>query len=237
MDYDRHLAVIRHEAEAFATAVRHGLDAHVPSCPGWQMRELAAHATRGFRWVTTIVRTHADAEVDDEPLNPPAGDPDPATTFEQATAELVETLVNEGPDAVCWNWSEQDLRAAFWARRMANEIAVHRWDAELAHGEPHPIEPTTAADGVAESLDVFLGDYLAREPQDGLSGTFLLTATDTGDTWTATLYPDHADLGAVATEPDATITGTVSDLMLALWGRDVPVTATGDERITGLLTA
>lgn len=237
MDYDRHLAVIRHEAEAFAAAVRRGLDAQVPSCPEWRVRELAAHATGAFRWATAIVRTHADAAVDEARVSPPKDDPDPVATFEQATAELVETLTNEGPDARCWNWSEQDLRAAFWARRMANEIAVHRWDAELAHGTPRPIEPATAADGVAESMEVFLGHFLAREPQDGLAGTFRLTATDTGDTWTATLYPDHADLGAAAPEPDATITGTVSDLMLALWGRDVPVEATGDERITGLLTA
>ena len=44
--------------------------------------------------------------------------------------------------------------SGFWARRMAVETAVHRYDAQLAAGDPQPVERMLAADGVDEYLDV-----------------------------------------------------------------------------------
>lgn len=234
MDYERHLAALRHEGAAFVTAARADLGKPVPSCPDWDVAALARHLGHAFRWAAHIVRTHADAEVTDDDVRA-AAVTDPAEAVEESLAELVETLANESPDATCWNWSGQNETAAFWARRMANEAAVHRWDAELAQGAPRPVEPELARDGVAELLTVFLPRHLARVPQDGLRGTFRVEATDTGDVWTGTLYPDHVEPGT-GTAPDATVTGAVSDLVLAFWGRDVAVETSGDERILRLLT-
>jgi uncharacterized protein (TIGR03083 family) len=231
---ERHLATLRHEAAALAEAARRGLDARVPSCPDWDVRGLVGHVAHAYRWVTLIVGTHADAEVADADV-PPGTDDDPVAAFEEALAELVETIANEDPDAFCWNWSEQDLRVAFWARRMANETSVHRWDAQLAHGAPRPIDADVATDGVAEMLDMILPRHLSRLPQEALHGTFKVEATDTGRVWGGRLHPDHVEPVTDPRKPDATIRGTASDLVLAFWGRDVGVEATGDERITGLL--
>jgi uncharacterized protein (TIGR03083 family) len=235
MDRERHLAALRHEAAALAAAARAaGPSAVVPSCPGWDVTALLRHAAHAYRWVTRIVTTHADAEVDAAEVAEPDGSPE---AYEEAVAELVETLTNEAPDAPCWNWSGTDFRAAFWSRRMAQETAVHRWDAQLAAGDPRPVEPELAADGVAEMLDVFLPVYLGERPVDGLSGTALVTATDTGDTWHVTLRPDSSDVRhGLRTSADATLRGTASDLLLAMWGRGVPVDSTGDERLVRLLT-
>lgn len=235
MDYERHLAALRHEGAAFAAAARQDLAKHVPSCPDWDVARLTRHLGHAFRRAAHIVRTHADAAVPDDDVRAPDA-ADPVASLEESLAELVETLTNEGPGTTCWNWSRQNETAAFWARRMANEAAVHRWDAELAHGAPQPIEPELATDGADECLTVFLAHYLDGHPQDGLHGTFRVEATDTGDVWTGTLYPDHVEPGTATTNPDATVRGTASNLMLAFWGRAVPVEATGDERITRLLT-
>lgn len=122
---------------------------------------------------------------------------------------------------------------------MAHEVAVHRWDVSHALGAPEPIEADLAADGVDEALHVFLPYSLARGPVDGLAGTFSVQAADTGDAWFGRLLPDASDVvrGVPASLPDARLHGTASDLLLALWGRPVEVSAEGDERITGLLTA
>lgn len=234
MTVERHLATLRHEADALTEAARKGLDPRVPSCPDWDVRGLVDHVAHAYRWVTLIVSTHADAEVTDDEV-PPGTNDDPVAAYEEALAELVDTIAGEDPGARCWNWSEQDLRVAFWARRMANETSVHRWDAQLAHGAARPVDDEVAADGVGEMLEMILPRHLLRVPQEGLHGTFRVEATDTGRVWGGRLHPDHVEPVSDPRRPDATITGTASDLVLAFWGRDVPVKASGDERITGLL--
>jgi uncharacterized protein (TIGR03083 family) len=236
MDRERHLAALRHEGEALAAAARRGLDAPVPSCPEWDVAALVEHVGRIYVRCAEIVRTHSDVEIPHDSFpDPPAGAL--AGWFEEAHAELVEVLTNEAPDAPAWNWSGANETAAFWLRRMANETAVHRWDAELAHGTPEPVEPELAADGVAEALEVMLPRGLARRPQDGLRGTFTLAATDSGAAWSGELWPDRVELRPGTLDgADATLRGTASDLVLALWGRDVPVEPGGDQRIVDLLT-
>ena len=237
VDAERHLAALRREGAALSAAARDDLAAPVPSCPEWAVTDLVGHVGRIYERVAKVVRRHADAEipVSDAPL--PAGDA-LLDWFDGTHAELVDALATEDPDTPCWNWSGNDLRARFWVRRMAHETAVHRWDAQLAHGTPDPVEPELAADGVAEMLEVFLPRALRRRPVDGLAGTFAVIATDTGDAWHGRLWPDRAETarGAAPTPPDAALRGTAPDLLLAFWGRDVPVETSGDERITRLLT-
>jgi uncharacterized protein (TIGR03083 family) len=236
MEPEHHLAALRHEGAALVAAARLGLATTVPSCPGWDVAALVAHTALGYRWVTRIVSTHADAEVSRDDL-PPARAADPVEAYEESLAELVDTLANDTPDAACWNWSRGNRTVAFWCRRMAQETAVHRWDAENAHGVATPTEPELAADGVDESLTVFLPDYLYEEPRDGLSGTLRVEATDTGDVWLGTLWPDRSEVRRASGDADAVLRGAASDLHLTLWGRRVPgVEVSGDPRITALLT-
>lgn len=235
--YERHVLAIGHESAALASAASSCLATAVPTCPEWSVERLLAHVAGGFRRVARIVREHADAEVPFSSSPPVA--PDAVAELSDAAAELVEALTNEDPATPVWNWSGRDGTVAFWARRMAHEVAVHRWDVSHAVGAESPIEADLAADGVDESLTVFLPYALARRPVDGLAGTFAVEATDTGDAWSGQLLPDASEVvrALPASPPDARLRGTASDLLLALWGRPVPVSAEGDERITGLLLA
>jgi uncharacterized protein (TIGR03083 family) len=242
MDYERHLLSLRHESAALAAAGRRGTTAAVPSCPGWDVAEVLRHMGVSFRRVARVVRTHSDVEIPDEAVEQPPAD-GLVEWFEEGVAELADVLSTEEPDSPAWNWSGTDQRAAFWARRMANEVAVHRWDAELAHDAARPIETELAVDGVDELLVAFLASGLAERPKEGLRGTFEVEATDTGDRWTGELWPDRAEVHHNATPldppdpaaPPGVLRGSASDLLLALWGRDVRITVEGDERVTGLL--
>jgi uncharacterized protein (TIGR03083 family) len=233
MNTERHLLAIRHESEALASLASSALDTPVPSCPDWTVERLLSHVAHGFGVVARIVRDHADAEVSFEGT-PPTG----VAAFEEAVAELADVLATEAPDAPAWNWSRRDETVAWWARRMAHEVAVHRWDVAAAVGSPSPVEPDLAVDGVDELLTVFLPHTLESRPVDGLGGTFSVEASDTGDAWFGRLSPETADVvrGTPASLPDARLRGTASDLVLALWGRPAPITAEGDERILALLT-
>lgn len=234
--YDRHLLAVRHESAALASAAARDLSAVVASCPGWTVAELVTHVGAGARAIARTVRDHADAEPS---FAPPAVAPgDLLAWYDEGVAELVEALANETSDAPAWNWSGRDETVAFWARRVAHEIAVHRWDAEAAVGTPSPVEADLASDGVDEALTVFLPYGLGKRPREGLAGTFVVEAVDTGDTWFGRVLPDTADVvrGGAAETPDAVLRGTASDLVLAIWGRPLPITAEGDARIVGVLT-
>ena len=79
---------------------------------------------------------------------------------------------------------------AFWARRQAHETAIHRVDAELAHGAVTPFDADFAADGVDELIMGFFG----RGTADPVAGprTLQVVAADAGQQWQATLTPDGA---------------------------------------------
>ncbi|MFC7471114.1 maleylpyruvate isomerase N-terminal domain-containing protein [Actinomadura keratinilytica] len=51
------------------------LQARVPTCPEWTLRDLAVHVGGAIRWMNEIVRTRASAEVPDEAVPQFAGPP------------------------------------------------------------------------------------------------------------------------------------------------------------------
>jgi uncharacterized protein (TIGR03083 family) len=147
------------------------------------------------------------------------------TWFEAELSQIVAFLDELDPHAPAWNWAPQARIAQFWHRRMANETAVHRWDAQVATRLPEPLESKLAGDVVAEALDTFLAAGRRRLATD-VSGLAHLTATDLGQEWfvrlrgpgiavldTDTLLDDDAHPARAAAS------GTASDLALALWGR------------------
>jgi hypothetical protein len=96
---------------------------------------------------------------------------------------------------------------------------VHRWDAENATGRARPIAASLAPDGVDEVLDVHL------EPDDppftGHGGLVRFRSTDVGRSWALKLTEGERPMrGDETAEPDLTIRGSSSDLLLLLWGRN-----------------
>ena len=117
-----------------------------------------------------------------------------------------------------WNWSPQPDEAAFWARRMAHESAVHRYDARRAHGVAQPIAADLAHDGLDELLDVILPRVMERDRPQPPDATFAFLATDEGE-WVVHTSPAGVERVATAKKADVTVRGPSSLLLLAAYGR------------------
>ena len=60
MEVAQHIAVIEREGKLFAAAARRsGLDAEVPSCPGWDVRDLVRHLAEIHLWAAARVAKRA----------------------------------------------------------------------------------------------------------------------------------------------------------------------------------
>jgi uncharacterized protein (TIGR03083 family) len=221
------LTALRTEGDAFRAALsgETPLDAPVPTCPGWQLRDLAWHLTQVYVWVNAVVPrgvTDRPGPRPDEPL--PAG-VDPVVAWTDAFTGLLATLDAVDPDLPAYNWAPQAKKASFWHRRMAHETAVHRWDAQMAGGLSEPIEPKLASDGVTEVLDSWLPAGRRSGPANR-AGMIALHATDVDQIWYVRLRGAGVALLDTDTLLDsddhherATASGPASDLVLALFGR------------------
>jgi uncharacterized protein (TIGR03083 family) len=207
---------VRNGGAAFADAVRGRFEIPVPSCPEWTVADLVAHTGRVHHTVAARVRAGTTDASAVTLAVPPAVD-ELQAWFESGVAELAATLAAADPAQPAWSWSG-DLTAGFWQRRMAQETAVHRWDAENAIGLARPIDPELAADGVDELLMVFLPFDASNLTADGRSIVF--EPTDDDARWTVRITADgsKASRGAEVS-PAATVRGTASEMDLLLWGR------------------
>ena len=213
MEYAEHVAAVERETAAFARALMRGdADAQVPSCPEWTLRDLAKHVggVQGF-W------THVLAEGTGRPK--PAFDDEPGPSAGLWLVQIGGFLVNElkaaSADTKVWTWNPADQSAAFAARRMAHETAVHRFDAQMAIGKPEPIEPALAADGIEE---IFVMVDAWPESGRGEGQTLHLHSAE-GDEWLITMNPDGLDIKREHAKGDLALRGAVSDLELVLYDR------------------
>ncbi|MET0628421.1 MAG: maleylpyruvate isomerase family mycothiol-dependent enzyme [Acidimicrobiia bacterium] len=216
-------AIARESAGLAQAAERAGLDAPVPSCPGWTVADLVEHIGNVQRWATRTVTTLPTERISRSDMSEVPPPDELLAWFRAASAGLVDALAAADPSAPVWTFSgEHSVR--FWFRRQAHEVAVHRWDAALAAGAVTPIDATLAADGVGEWLDL----SLARGARGlaGLAGhgdTVHLHCTDTapdvGGEWLVTLSGDATTVETVHAKGDVAARGTASDLDLFVWGR------------------
>jgi hypothetical protein len=99
---------------------------------------------------------------------------------------------------------------------MAQETAVHRWDAE-----PGPMDPALSVDGVNEHLELF-APLIPGDRFDGVRGTLHLHATDIDGEWLVRLTEAGIGFEHGHAKGDAALRGTAGDLLLWAWNR-VPV--------------
>ena len=219
MTRDEYLAGLRTNASAFVDAVDHAdLDATVPSCPEWKLRDLAAHLGTHYRWVRGNLGRSQEAgpQPRDELDGPPADDAMARWVADGADA-LATTLEHTDLDAPCWTFCGPS-RAGFWCRRTAHESAMHRWDAQNTNGNADPIDGALAVDGIDEwlaLLGVIRRDALAREEPT----TIHLHCTDGPGEWLLALDGDGMTVTAEHAKGDAAVRGSASDLLLLLLGR------------------
>jgi uncharacterized protein (TIGR03083 family) len=218
LSYAEFVAATRREGQAIASTGSIGLDAPVPTCEKWTVGQLLMHVGRVYRWATAVVATRASGE----PERPPQAErgTDPLVYLTEGLDDLVAELQAVPADTPMWNWSTGLGGAGFWARRMAHESAVHRWDAQHAHDIAEPLDPDLSADGVSEFLDVVLPRTLARRPADGLYGSLRLRATDMDTDWLVRVSSSSSAVLPADSEPaDTTVRGRASWLLLMLTNR------------------
>jgi hypothetical protein len=163
----------------------------------------------------------------------PAGDAadrnDLAAWYLAPLDRILDILSRADPETPTWTFSSSgDLGVAWWRRRLAVELAIHRWDAQHAaslHGAPAPRPPGRRYRGRRHRgvHDRVLPRLLAQDAVDGLTGTLHLHANDGPSEWWIDLDA-RADAVAVAVagqaKADAALRGTRSDLLLWLANRD-----------------
>lgn len=218
MNHDDFVAAIRRDGAALDVAARAaGVDAPVPSCPDWKVRDLVAHVGRIHHWVSAIVA--------DGSMNPnahwSAEDPPPDDElfdwYAGGYPQLADALAAAGPDAPAWTWTP-DQTAGFWARRQANETSVHAYDAQLAAGTAQPVEREIAADGIDE-LFAMVPFLRWADRVRGEGETLHFHCTDCEGEWLVRLDPDAFVVTREHAKGDVAARGTASNLLLFLYGR------------------
>jgi uncharacterized protein (TIGR03083 family) len=226
MDADRYLELIEQDAGLLAAAARRaGLDAAIPSCPGWTVGDCVAHTAEVYQHKVACIRLGRSPGADYEQA-PPEG-VDVVDWFDSSLVTLLAELRQRGPAAPAYSWWPPDQTVGFWYRRMAQETAVHRLDVEDGAGTPTPIDADLAADGIDEVLDVFIADgwdddvtpeeWGDVDPHAGEGKTIAMRAG--GRTWRSTLGPSTIALDRGDGRADARVAGDPESVLLWLWGR------------------
>ena len=209
-----------------ANAMSAGLEAAVPTCPGWSVRDLVVHVGVVHRWAVDVLEGRG---MGDGKAHHQAGHEavDLLDWFDEGWAELLHVLGSAPQDLdVPFFLRTQDSPRVGWARRQAHETAIHAVDAMAARlgRVPHPsqtwLTPAVAVDGVDELLRGFIplkriGKLRAPQPL-----RVAVTVTDADAAWTLHVSPEPTltEVGAVA-DPDVALRGPAVALYLALWNR------------------
>lgn len=229
--YPELLTLIDERASALRAAAAGNLEARVPGCPDWSVRDLVVHLGEVHRfWAATVSAGPSDTPLSEEAVGDRTFSGDLFAWSAESTRLLLDALRDTDPDRGCWTWwgaSGAPMTAGAVARHQVQEAAVHAYDAQDAAGRPEPVPAAIAVDAVPEFLQVSLGSLgtwphrPARLALSAVEGpTWLLDLTPRGAT------PDPAPSG----EPLATVQAPASDLLLLLFKRIGPgaVTIKGD---------
>jgi uncharacterized protein (TIGR03083 family) len=232
---------IRRDGGAFIKAIASS-DSRlaVRPCGDWRLDDLAWHVGEVWNFWASIVADQIDNLGDIRSIARPDR-PQGQALIEfvyEAHVRLCNTLHDAATDTPVWTWTGANRDVAWVQRRMAQETAVHLWDASTTIGTPSSIPTALAADGI----DEFLMWFAAKDRREGemkVGGTVHLHCTDTGT------GPDQTDVNgewfiAAMKEPaatftrehrkgDAAIRGAAHNILLWLWRRDAgPVEIIGD---------
>ena len=221
---DEFLDSYHRDAELFAAAVRAGGDLAQPvdGCPDWDLAALVEHLGTLHRYITAAIE--GGGKPDAFP-SAPTDRGELADWFVDGAAKLEAALRARPDDEPCWTFfSNAPQTIGTWVRRQAQEIAVHRYDAEMAAtGTAETLDPAIAKDGIDEYFDLFVPRVDARTPiRIGDLTVHLHSELDADGEWLIRCG-DHAPV--VTREHgkgDVALQGNCSSLLLAIWGRVDP---------------
>ncbi|MEU6150738.1 maleylpyruvate isomerase N-terminal domain-containing protein [Actinosynnema sp. NPDC047251] len=223
-----------------AAAITAGPGTPVPTCPGWDVAKLVHHLAGVNSWALAALNTAPDGDRPGAEPRPEGWEELLAWWDDRFTA-MNRVLADAGPDAPAWTFAGP-RSTAFWIRRQAHEMAIHRLDVEHAlHGPEVPsllFDPEFAADGVDEFLTVLLPRAAQRDPVDRV-GRLLWHAADAGRTWEVALVPGEPPAAGpavgAATDQDTTAAGTADALYRLAWDRPSGAIVSGDRSLVDAL--
>lgn len=223
LTHEQHIEELRRSLTGLAENATGDLGLDVPTCPGWQLRTLLGHLGRVHRMALAVVATGAMTPANPKEMEPiPDNDNDLRTYFASSSASILHDLEVTDPAAPCWTFLGTADVVSFWSRRMANEHAVHLFDAQraIASHVALNISPRSACDAIDEYVLIANGRVLAKRPEFDLGGTVHLHATDDDEgEWMFSSTPGRLVVDAGHGKGDAAIRGTAASLLLGLWGR------------------
>jgi uncharacterized protein (TIGR03083 family) len=233
-----HIDALRLNGAALADAAeRAGLDAPVPPCEPWLVKDLLRHTGFIHRWAARHITERPTAILEgppeDEILKSDPADPELVAWFRAGHAALVEVLSAADPAVECATFMSAPCPLAFWARRQAHETAMHRADAESATGALPAYPADFAADGIDELIMGFGRRAKYRPVTDAEGGRLLVLAADTGDAWSIDAHEgrmqprrETGEADRAADQPSdgasaavCTVSGPASGVYLFLWHR------------------
>jgi uncharacterized protein (TIGR03083 family) len=231
LDY---VSIISDEASRIVSAYERDPRSPVPWSDRWSVGTVARHVAGTHHVVAEIIRGRPDADFGlfDQLETPAKDSPEFVAWFRSGTASLLRQLSSVPGEAECWSWFASGGHVGWWARRMALEAVIHRFDADAAQGRPFSVAPDVAADGVDEYLDVFVA--ASRAAVDAPAGpTIGFECSDRTEQWWLDLSV-HGDR-TLSRDPRTSslrIRGTAQELLLFLWGR-VPVSDAAGVAVLG----
>ncbi|MDA3626464.1 maleylpyruvate isomerase family mycothiol-dependent enzyme [Saccharopolyspora sp. WRP15-2] len=219
LDTARHVEATRAVGAEVWRMAENRLDAAVPACPEWRIRDVVHHLGN----VASFIRACVEQGVGEPEFTDAEMRPD-ERLIEWAAEEwdrVLDRLAAADPLAAAWNWSTQPHIVAFWPRCLTHEAFVHGWDIADAVGESLAIPAEVAADGVDEILAVHLAAGVRDGRRFARTGRIEVHSTDTGDRWLVETAAASVRTRAAAPGEscDARIAATAEDLYLDLWGR------------------
>lgn len=215
MEPTHHVDRLRTDSASLLAAYATDPTAAVPSCPGWDRTALLGHVAGVHSWVRAQVEAGPAERIRmGATPRPPAGDDLPG--WFEANAAATATALAAMDTSITWPTWAGPQPGTFYPRRLAQETAVHRWDAVSGS-----IDALLAIDGVDELLELFAG-LVPGDRLAGVTGTIHLHATDTDGEWLIHLDPEGITFERGHAKGDVAVRGRAEDLLLWTWNR-VPV--------------
>lgn len=217
MDNAELIDAVERNGRALLAAAATDLDAQVAACPGWVVARLITHVGQVHAWMTATIEANSTERPSHAFVDPPSQDPVAWGT--SILEHLVDVLRTTDPQRPTWTWTSE--RTVGWfARRMAHETVIHRWDVEQAVGTPAALDSDLAADGVDELISV--GMVSSTNPKKVFrypDGSLHLHRTDGEGEWLLRVEDGQLVATREHAKGDVAVRGSGSDLLLYLWGR------------------
>ncbi len=213
------IAQLRIEGDALLVAARAaGLDAPIEHCPGWSMQRLVSHTAKVFQRTAVVVSEGLMAPPANDRFTQFSRDDSVFDQYAEVLDDLMAVLTDADPTAPSWNFTGEDLTASFWVRRMCNEAAVHRWDAQHAGGAAEGFAPELAVDIIDELLFILM-PVLSATKNPSLSSSFHLHCTDTDGEWLTTFTEGTPVTSREHAKGQLAVRGPAGSLCLWAWNR------------------